>query len=206
MRKFDTLEVPLLCFLRNPAVCALLALAALTIPACAETVYTSAADFDAATSGLTTLDFGGIAAPRSFVNEGFDFSIGGVTFVSSNYLNVNSPNYYSVSNPVAIDAGGLFGPVSIPITLSDGFTTVLTAPDSITGTGALDFIGFTSSAPVTSLTLDFPAGPYYGALGEVSFEPAATPEPSSFALLLTGLTGAAAAARRRLTLSALSSR
>jgi hypothetical protein len=179
--------------------------------------------FDAASSGLTTVTFDGIAPAAGFVDEGTSFSIGGVSFSSTNYINLDAPDYYSSNTPynsggyllptsdatteltisfapstaVSIDTGGLFGPVSVPITLSDGFTTTLTAPDSITGTGALDFIGFTSSTPITSITIDWPGYPNFGALDNVSYGTAVTPEPSTFVFLGTGLLGLAGAARRK---------
>jgi hypothetical protein len=84
-----------------------------------------------------------------------------------------------------------------------GFTTTLTAPDSITGTGALDFIGFTSSTPITSITIDWPGYPNFGALDNVSYGTAVTPEPSTFVFLGTGLLGLAGAAHRKLGLTGL---
>ena len=204
----------------------------LVLPALAhaDTVFTSPSAFAAASTGVTTVNFNGIAPAGGFVNEGTSFTIGGASFSSSNYLNLNDAAYYPVTFPgmgvptynsggyllptqdavdiltisfapstaVSIDTGGLFGPVSIPITLSDGFSTTLVAPDSITGTGALDFIGFTSSTPITSITLDFPADPNFGAVDNVSFGTASvTPEPSSLLLLATGLAGAAGTVRRK---------
>jgi hypothetical protein len=205
---------------------ALTILAASALAAHADTIFTSVSAFDAASSGLTTVTFDGIAPAGGFANEGTSFNIGGASFSSSTYFNVNDAAYYPDTYPgsgiptynsggyllsaagvltisfapstaVSIDAGGLFGPVSIPITLSDGLTTTLVAPDSITGTGALDFIGFTSSTPITSITLDFPAGPNDDAVDNVSYGTAVTPEPSTFVFLGTGLLGLAGAARRK---------
>jgi len=204
-------------------------LATSTLAAHADTIFTLVSAFDAASSGLTTITFDGIAPAGGFVDEGTSFSIGGASFSSTNYINLNGAAYYPDTYPgsglptynsggyllptidatteltisfapstaVSIDTGGLFGPASVPITLSDGFTTTLTAPDSITGTGALDFIGFTSSTPITSITIDWPGYPNFGALDNVSYGTAVTPEPSTFVFLGTGLLGLAGVARRK---------
>jgi hypothetical protein len=109
---------------------------------------------------------------------------------------------FNPSTAVGVSLGGLFGPTSVQITLSDGYTTTISTPDSITGTGALDFAGFTSSTPITSYTLTFATGnTNFSAIDNVTYGTAATavtPEPSSLVLLATGLTATCGAFRRRL--------
>ena len=132
------------------------------------------------------------------------------TYDDGGYLLPTGPNQevltvsFNPSTAVGVSLGGLFGPTSVQITLSDGYTTTISTPDSITGTGALDFAGFTSSTPITSYTLTFATGnTNFSAIDNVTYGTAATavtPEPSSLVLLATGLTATCGAFRRRLRL------
>lgn len=78
------------------------AIAIYLLPAkAAVTVYTSEPAFKAATSGITTLDFNGIAAPGTFVKYGRTASFGKVTFNSYFDLYVVDP----ANSPALFDYG-----------------------------------------------------------------------------------------------------
>jgi hypothetical protein len=192
----------------------------------ADTVYSSASAFTAATSGTTTITFNGIAAPGTYVNETSPVTFSGATFTSSSDLFVIDPAYYGFPytgggflsadylNPdvltvalpagttaVGFDYGGLFGPTgSFLVALSDGFSTTLSSTGS-TASGNLDFAGFTSSTDLTSITLTLPDSPGYNALDNFVYGSASpVPEPATLGLMLTGLVGAAGVIRRRIKL------
>lgn len=196
----------------------------------ADTVYTSRAAFDAATTGPAIIDFNGITAANSFViyNAG-PLTLSGVTFTGNGSMFVIGENYYSTAYPdggylnsdyarsgtntivaalplgttaVGFDFGGLLGaPVTFNVTLSDGFTWSGSSNGAISPLAPLEFIGFTSSTPLTSITIDMPDGPSYNAVDNFTVA-SAVPEPASCALLLTGLGMLGAATRRRQTASA----
>jgi PEP-CTERM motif len=196
----------------------------------ADTVYTSSAAYAAATGApSTTINFNGIAASNSFVGESNPFTLSGSVFTFSpgalgfvvgqtyygtsyaggGFLSVdyNSPtDSLTVTLPsitaLSFNYGGLLGTTTpFGIKLSDGFTTTLSTADSIVGTSTLDFAGFTSTSPLTSITFTLPDTPDYNALDNLSFasaKVAGTPEPSTLALLSTGLLGLAGLVRRKL--------
>lgn len=192
----------------------------------ADTVYTTLGSFNAATTGTTTVTFNGIASPGGFVNETSPLALGGLTFTTGSTLFVIDPGFYASSyagggflnadfstpdiltvtlpsvTAIGFNFGGLFSATgSFPVTLSDGFSTSISSLNSISS-GSLDFVGFTSSTPLTSITLTLPDAPSYSALDNFVYGSAVTsgavPEPATFGLMLTGLLGTAAAVRRRM--------
>ncbi len=138
--------------------------------------------------------------PTTYPGSGY------VTYDDGGYLTINGSAPYNIvtilfpaSTAIGFSYGGIFGPTSFPVTLSDGFTTTLDSSTSITQTGTLDYVGFTSTTPLTSITLDMPNTGNNAALDNFTFGTAAvTPEPSTFVLMLTGVAGVAGAARRKL--------
>ena len=186
----------------------------------ADTVFTSLSSFNAATSGNTTITFNGIAAPGGFVTEASPATFAGATFSTTSSLFVIDPGFYGFSysnggflnadyqqpdvitvtlpsvTAVGFDFGGLFGSTGpYLVTLSDGFSATLSSSGSAAGND-LSFVGFTSSTPLTSLTLTLPDTPSYNALDNFVYG-SAVPEPGTLVLLATGLLGAAGAIRRR---------
>ena len=170
-------------------------------------LYTSESAFDAATTGLTTVDFNGIASSDSFVSYGTGpLSLSGVSFTGNGSMFVIDPGFYGYSysnggfltsdysspdiitatlpgggfTAVGTDFGSLFsGGATFTITLSTGDTFTVSTSGSIEF-GTLGFVGFTSSTPITSITFSMPDTPNYNALDNFQFGTAvAVPEPTS---------------------------
>jgi hypothetical protein len=187
-------------------------------------VYTTEADFLAATAGLTTIDFNGIADPGGFVGYGpGPLVLSGVTFSGNGAMFVIDPGFYASNYPdgflnsdfapvntivaalpgaytaIAFDFGGLFGPATFTVTLSDGTFFEPFSAASITGTGTLEFVGLTSTVPVSSVTFDMPDADNYNAIDNFRFGRALTvPEPSSASLMgIAAVCGLASALRSK---------
>ncbi len=193
-----------------------------TLSPAAVMVYTNRATWLAASSGVTNADFNGIAPSGSFIGYGSGPAvIQGLTFTSNDSMFVIDPAYYgfpypdgffnadySVPNLVTVDLpgsytsvgfdfGGLFtGGASFDVTLVGVGTFTVSATGS-TQDGVLDFAGFTSTAAFSSVILSMPDVPSYNAVDNFAYG-TAVPEPSSIALLGSGLFALAGGLRRKL--------
>ena len=98
-------------------------LLAISVFAHADTTYTSASAFAAATTGITTVTFDGIAPAGGFVDEGHSFNIGGAAFSSSNFINLNDAAYYPDTYPGSGQATYNSGGYLLP---TEGTTDILT--------------------------------------------------------------------------------
>lgn len=195
------------------------------------TSYTTRAAFDAATTGITTIGFEGIAPADGFVGlgNGGSITLSGVTFTAHSgvYLFVNSSTYYAVNDPPAYDLGSgdylvagsgapAFLSIALPVpvtalafsfgTFDDSTSqiTISAAPggDALTAGAPYPtntFVGFTSSAPISSLQIEITAGNRQDTLtlDNFSFGAAAIPEPNSAMLLALGLGSVAWCHRKR---------
>ena len=209
-----------------PAVMVVLVMCALSTfsTATSVTIYTSRAAWTAATSGVTTADFNGIAPVGSFVGYGSGPAvIDGLTFASNDSMFVIDPAYYGFPYPDGFFNADYFVPNIVTITLPGSYTAVgfdfgslftggatfdvtlgaigpLTVGTSgSTASGVLGFAGFVSSTPFNTVTLSMPDAPAYNSVDNLSYG-AAVPEPGSLALLGTGLLGVVGVLRRRLML------
>ncbi len=173
------------------------------------TVYHNASDYQAATTGLTTIDFNGIASSGGFVSYGNGpLTLSGVDFTSNGSMFVIDPGFYGSpygeggflnsdftqpnniitatlpgpATAIGMNFGGLFsgGIVDFMLTFSDGSTVNASTTQSIGG-GSLDFIGVTSTVALTSVQITMPDTPYYNAIDNFSVGLSAVPEPSTMA-------------------------
>jgi hypothetical protein len=174
--------------------------------------YTSQAAFNAASTNLTSVNFNGLAPVGGFTYYGDSLTVGALNFSGTGgfRLFVIDPGFappswsYNSGNQVLTDNFGVpffggsglttffpagttaaslligdFSSTTATITLSTG--DVFTVP--ITGQPNLDFYGFTSTTPITSINLtDLIGAPV---IDTVQYGQA-VPEPTSLALLGIG--------------------
>jgi len=116
-----------------------------------------------------------------------------------------SENVVAITLPTAetafaLDFGTLFNPVSITFTLSNSENFMITVPPLSTNF-ATQFLGFVSSTPFTTITLDAP-NPVPGAtvgswvIKDFAYG-SAVPEPATWTLMLLGFVGLGVVGYRR---------
>jgi hypothetical protein len=203
----------------------LIALAGLAAPVAAgATGYTSSADFDAATTGLSVENFGSYTAGTLISDGGalgvltysFD-TASGLGGVVTNLYNsftgnslaakqsdgpLNSEDFFytdesfTVFFPTAVTAVGIFSNTNLPVTMTLTTASGSTVNDlDVYDTATFGFIGFTSKTAFTSAT--FSSSTFN--IPEIEYGSLAggVPEPAAWALMLVGFAGLGAALRGR---------
>jgi hypothetical protein len=207
--------------------CVAAAFIAASCVAQADTVYTSQAGFDAAVSGITTVNFEGIAPVNGYLDVAPNTTVGGVNFAvgpsgpSDATLFVIGDNFYGYG-VATIDVSPAYGTVDLQITppssttavgfdyfvdpgtytvtLSDGSVETFTSTSGPPPTA--QFFGITDPGGITSLDITIPYSLATQTIGLSDFSygtanPVATPEPSSLVLSGIALAGMIGIVRRR---------
>ena len=122
-----------------------------TVSTASVTIYTSRSGWTAATSGVTTADFNGIASVGSYVSYGSGPAvIDGLTFTSNDSMFVIDPAYYGFPYPDGFFSADYAVPNIVTIALPGSYTAV-----------GFDFGGLFSGGAIFDVTL--------GALGLGTF-------------------------------------
>ncbi len=187
----------------------------------ADTLYTSAASFDTATTNSDAIGFTASCSTcftdyTSYTDPG----TGTVFSIATPYVNLTGSDYYgagvypadfliesttatavanllTITLPTGYDAFGLnIGSIigsTFVVTLSDGTIFDITPP----AYNGLGFFGFTSTSDISSISLAIPEGDTFVIDEAVLAD--TTPEPASIVLFATGLLALAGLSRRRLS-------
>jgi PEP-CTERM motif len=204
-----------------------LALVLSGIASAGTTTYTSQSAFSAATSGLTTLTFDGIAPAGGFNSYGVGpLVLSGVTITGNGSMFVIDQSYYGSAysgggylnsdyaangvdevvfalpapvTAVGFNYGGLLGgPVTFDVTLDAMGPFSFTTSQSITGTSSLDFLGITSTTAFSTVVVDMPDFVNYNAIDNFQFGSSTpTPEPASLVLFGAGVLAIGKRIRRK---------
>ncbi|SIO49844.1 PEP-CTERM protein-sorting domain-containing protein [Bradyrhizobium erythrophlei] len=179
--------------------------------------YTSLAAFDAATTGVATYGVAGLAPANSYTTFDPSVNVGPVKFVSDQGMfaeGAQDRSYFGYydhvadlltqsnltvstdsTTAIAFDFGIEYNPIApqFNITLSTGDSYTVTYPALL----AHDFIGFTSSVPITSVSFnDFSTLSFFD-VELASANASAAPEPSTWAMMILGFAGLGFMACRR---------
>jgi hypothetical protein len=143
--------------------------------------------------------FGSIGSPHTFSANGFSYSanaVGGLFAVSPggsvalSTTNAGTPLVFTFTsdNVTAVggniflnDVNGTFVPGSITATLNDG--TSFTLPSA----ALTSFVGFTTTVPITSLTITPASSSLYATVDNLTVGVNAAPEPAGLTLLGVGV-------------------
>jgi hypothetical protein len=178
------------------------------------TVYTNEASFLAAVSapGVDTFDdlsvapYGDVVYRTAGAYHYQAYSATGIwgaggptDFWLSNNTRYNPIVFSQFSGGVSAFGGNFFASDVAGQFVPDG-TVVLTAVDGgtltydLAGATTTSFLGFVSTAPLSSVTLGTDGGPYWPTANNVVL---AVPEPGTYGMMLAGLALLGVAARRR---------
>ncbi len=186
-----------------------LGLAALSASSFADSPsYTSSATFMANVApGAYTETFDGLAStpPTNYAGGAFAYTISAASglYGSGDFVGTSLPNQaltvsFTSGNVTAVggnfyvtNISDAFQSVAMTVTLNDG-TAVTYTPTSVGS-----FLGFTSGAAITSLTISAPGVSLYAGLDNLTVGVSAVPEPASALLMALGAAGLLMLRRRQ---------